>query len=121
MELSAFVIYLIGLIDELKDTLSALEVFCIIVLIPTVCACILFMDHDEIHKPLKKVFIVTTWVLGVGLVLNLFVPSSKTVIAMVTVPAVINNEEAQKLPTNLVRFINEYLEESIQKNQKENL
>lgn len=121
MELSAFVIYLIGLVDELKEIASALMVLSLIALVTTVLVCIVFMNDDEISKPFKKLSVGAAWICGISLVLNLFVPSSKTIIAMVTVPAVVNNAEVQKLPTNLIRFINEYLEEGVQKNQKENL
>lgn len=103
MELSAFVIYLIGLVDELKRTVSALMVFGLIVLVTAVVVYVLFMNDDEISKPFKKISVGAAWICGISLVLNLFVPSSKTIVAMVTVPAVVNNEEVQKLPANLIR------------------
>lgn len=40
----------------------------------------------------------------------IFVPSTKTALAMAVIPPVINNEQVQKLPDNLLGFINEYLE-----------
>lgn len=42
---------------------------------------------------------------------SVFVPNSKTLIAMVTIPPVINNEQVQQLPENILGFINDYIKE----------
>lgn len=51
-----------------------------------------------------------------------FIPSSKTVLAMYTVPPVIvaaqTNQEIQKLPDNVLKFINDFLENELNDKEK---
>jgi hypothetical protein len=43
-------------------------------------------------------------------ILSITIPSTKTLIAMYAIPPIVNDHEVQKLPDNLLRFINNYLE-----------
>ena len=38
-------------------------------------------------------------------------PSSKTVAAMIVIPPIVNNEQVQELPNNVLEFINDYLKD----------
>lgn len=132
MELSAFVIYLIGSLENIRSSFGffLFVLSCIVFgsglfLIMSHTQSSLFVktkEEDRIHKVkikwLKRVLVISSilWVLF-GLVCT-FLPSSKTVIAMITVPAIVNNEEVQKLPSNIVQFVNGYLEENIRKYQR---
>ena len=135
MEISAFWIYLIGTLGSIKTSLG----FCVfllfmivigsgIFLVMTYCHSNLFERTKEsqeknhtITKWLKRILITSSlgWFL-LGLICT-FLPTPKTVVAMITVPAIVNNEEVQKLPKNILSFVNEYLEQNIYKykNQEE--
>lgn len=43
--------------------------------------------------------------------MNVAIPTQKEAAAIILVPAVINNEEIKKLPTNMAHFLNTQLEE----------
>lgn len=77
--------------------------------------------RNTLIKVFKRILITSsiTWIL-LGLFYT-FLPTSKTIVAMVTVPAIVNNEEVQKLPKNVISFVNGYLETEIYryKNQRE--
>lgn len=135
MEISAFWIYLIGTLGSIKTSLG----FCVfllfmivigsgIFLVMTYCQSDLFERTKEsqekkntITKWLKRILITSSlgWFL-LDLICT-FLPTPKTVVAMITVPAIVNNEEVQKLPKNILSFVNEYLEQNIYKykNQEE--
>lgn len=135
MEISAFWIYLIGTLGSIKTSLG----FCVFLLFMIVigsgiflvmiyCQSDLFERTKEsqekkitITKWLKRILITSSlgWFL-LGLICT-FLPTPKTVVAMITVPAIVNNEEVQKLPKNILSFVNEYLEQNIYKykNQEE--
>ena len=135
MEISAFWIYLIGTLESIKSSLAFLVFILFIVifgsgifLVMTYCQSDLFERTKEsqekkntITKWLKRILITSSlsWFL-LGLICT-FLPTPKTVVAMITVPAIINNEEVQKLPKNILSFVNEYLEQNIYKykNQEE--
>ena len=135
MEISAFWIYLIGTLESIKSSLAFLVFILFIVifgsgifLIMTYCQSDLFERTKEsqekkntITKWLKRILITSSlgWFL-LGLICT-FLPTPKTVVAMITVPAIVNNKEVQKLPKNILSFVNEYLEQNIYKykNQEE--
>lgn len=134
MEISAFWIYLIGTLGSIKTSLG----FCVFLLFMVVISSGIFLaviygqtdlfertkEEQEKRNTLIKVFkriLITssiTWIL-LGLFCT-FLPTPKTVVAMITVPAIVNNEEVQKLPKNIISFVNEYLETEIYryKNQR---
>ena len=137
MEISAFWIYLIGTLESIKSSLAFLVFILFIVifgsgifLIMTYCQSDLFERTKEsqekkntITKWLKRILITSSlgWFL-LGLICT-FLPTPKTVVAMITVPAIVNNKEVQKLPKNILSFVNEYLEQNIYKyknQEKEN-
>lgn len=45
------------------------------------------------------------------LLLSVLTPTTKQAAAIIMVPAIVNNEEVQKLPDNILRLANEWLEE----------
>ena len=137
MEISAFWIYLIGTLGNIKASLAFLTFMFFVLtfgsgifLVITYCQSDLFERTKEsqekkitITKWLKRILITSSlgWFL-LGLICT-FLPTPKTVVAMITVPAIVNNEEVQKLPKNILSFVNEYLEQNIYKyknQEKEN-
>ena len=134
MEISAFWIYLIGIVDSLKHSIEFLLFILFMILIGSGgFLALTFMNYDifertreeqekrnTLIKWSKRIVIGSsiTWIL-LGSICTLL-PSSKTIVAMITVPAIVNNEEVQKLPNNIVQFVNNYLENNIRKYQKEN-
>ena len=116
MEISAFWIYLIGTLGSIKSSLAFLLFILIsltigsgIFLVTTYCQSDLFERTKEsqekkntVIKWLKRILISSSigWFL-LGLICT-FLPTPKTVVAMITVPAIVNNEEVQKLPNNIV-------------------
>lgn len=97
-------IYLIGQADEFKTFLGVISFVILLFLCPIVFS-ILQCDGD-IPKSIR-VPIIGAIIAGI---IALIIPSTKTALAMAVIPPVINNEQVQKLPDNVLGFINEYLE-----------
>ena len=111
-----FLIYLIGIVDDLKEFFNFVgaigSVFCI------GAFCIFRSNLTDAREETKKDL--ESWsrksfkffvVFAIIFASSVFVPNSKTLIAMVTIPPVINNEQVQQLPENVLGFINDYLKE----------
>lgn len=97
-------IYLIGQADTLKCALGAIAFIILLFLVPIVLA---IKDRDwDIPKAIIMA-IIGAVIMGF---IAICIPSTKTAIAMAVIPPVINNEQVQKLPDNVLGFINEYLE-----------
>ena len=111
MELSAFSIYCIGIVDGVKSMLAGLgTMFAFLSAIFAIFEMTDFSERPERVKNTRRRLLITFVALFAICTLQVFIPTSKTVIAMVTIPPVINNEEVQKLPKNLIEFLNDYLE-----------
>ena len=109
-------IYLIGIVDDLKEffnfvgTIGAVS-----------CLGVFFMSRANlIDASEEKEKVYESWarksfkffvVFSIIFTSSYFVPNSKTLIAMVTIPPVIHNEQVQQLPENVLGFINDYLKE----------
>ena len=109
-------IYLIGIVDDLKEFFSFIgaigAVFCI------GGFCIVRTNLADAREETEKDF--ELWsrkffkffvVFAIIFTSSIFVPNSKTLIAMTMIPPVINNEQVQELPENVLGFINDYLKE----------
>lgn len=111
-----FLIYLIGVVDDLKRFFTFFGAIGAVV-----CLGMSFIyrvgleeDSEKEEKVLESLarksfsFFV---VFAIILTSSVFVPNSKTLIAMATIPPVIHNEQVQQLPENVLGFINDYLKE----------
>lgn len=107
--MTAFDIYLISTLDSILTVCGLLAGVSVTAAVLSIGAYVNF-DNVKYLKCLKKaiaVFICSVLAL-------VFIPTSKTVLAMYTIPPVIaaaqTNQEIQKLPENVLKFINNYLE-----------
>ena len=67
-------------------------------------------DDKIITKKARKSTLTLFLIAIVTSFVCVFIPDTKTLIAMYTIPPIVNNKEVQKLPENLVKFANDYLE-----------
>ena len=111
MTITPTLIYLLSVLENINCFLGAVVLLTLIALFFTIFT--LLVEQDMFHgwnlvklKLLKKLSI---FFLALCLVISL-VPSAKTVIAMTIIPIIANNQDMQKLPENIIKFINDYLE-----------
>lgn len=97
-------IYLIGQADEFKAFLGIISFVISLITVP-----LAFCIKDN-YGEIPKCIILS--IIGAAIIgfIAICIPSTKTAIAMAVIPPVINNEQVQKLPDNVLGFINEYLE-----------
>ena len=113
-----FLIYLIGTVDGFIETFNFIGAIGSIG-----CLALFFMFRAQDTDPYtsekeKETFRRTTSKCFKGFIMFLalftftqLIPNSKTLIAMATIPPVINNEQVQELPENVLGFINDYLKD----------
>lgn len=103
--ISPWLIYLIGIADRVSGVFAFISIASIMTLAVGVG---ILSDSNNSLKALKIPFIIA---IICGLI-AIFTPSSKTVAAMVVIPPIVNNEQLQELPNNVLEFINEYLKDA---------
>ena len=111
--MTAFDIYLITRCDPL---LSTSRVICIFSAIALVIACVVAFaasvdEMDEILTGVRKAirYIILPMFIP-SIFLQALMPSTKEAIAMVLIPAAINNEEIQRVLENALKLFNTQLE-----------
>lgn len=110
-----FLVYLIGVIDNLKSMIGVFAFILMLVAGGILFRHIVYLAEGfnisktdiEIYK-LGKRFLLASAIL---LVLAAVTPTSKVIAAMAIIPPIVENQEAQKLPENIVKFLNQYLEQ----------
>lgn len=108
-----FLIYLIGTVDGLKEVFNFVGTIGALFCIGAFCIfrANLTDTREETEKEsARKSFKSFVFFLALFIFTQL-IPNSKTLIAMVTIPPVIHNEQVQELPENVLGFINDYLKE----------
>ena len=114
-----WIIYLLGIIDNLKILLEGSCIFCIISLVCLVIWWAASIENNK-KKPIKKSFNYikkNVYVLILIIFMNIFTPSSKTIATMYLLPKIVNNEEVQKIPGKALDMLNlkmdEYLSDTL--------
>lgn len=60
----------------------------------------------------KKAVTFLLWPLCIGAAICIFVPSKTVMMQMLILPPVVNNEQAQQLPSNVMEYVNNWLEKA---------
>ena len=98
--MSAFYIYLIGIVDKLIMLFIAYSAI--------VCA-LSFMifcnsSNNSNTKSISKKFLISAICV---FIITIFIPSSKTLASMIMIPAVVNNEQVQNIGKNSLTVLEE--------------
>lgn len=112
------IIYLIGIVDNLKEFFCFFGTIGLVACLGAFCIFNVQSSSDYNSKREEEQFNKGASISLKGAIicfsfvfLSLLIPNSKTLVAMVTIPPVINNEQVQELPENVLGFINDYLKE----------
>ena len=103
--ISPWLIYFIGIADKVG------EVFAFISIALFSFSAFLFIGviEEQLDINTFKKYVLIASICGL---IAIFTPSSKTVAAMVVIPPIVNNEQVQQLPNNVLEFINDYLKDA---------
>lgn len=111
MTITPTLIYLLSILEGINFVLGTIFLLVLIALFFTGFA--LLAEQDIYHAwnltKLKLLKRLSIFFLVLCLVTSL-IPSAKTVVAMTIIPAIVNNQDMQKLPENIIKFVNDYLE-----------
>ena len=119
MGITPFEIYLIM---QLNSLCGLLLVLCVVTGGVSAGSFIEFLSvftTEEKRTLLKKVLKISVPLSIMSLLLFVFIPSSKTVAAMYIVPKIVNNENAQKLPDEMLQLFRESIKDMLPEKGKE--
>jgi hypothetical protein len=116
--MSELELYLITRLDEIKTLLFIVSVF---FSITSIVYFLLKWDDDIddttiFEKRSRRFFVAAV----ISAVLFIATPKTEEMVIIKVIPKVIKNEQVQKLPTNLLKFINSWLEKNINQDANKN-
>lgn len=120
---SAFQIYLFGLLLNLKSDVAFLGFLMLLVCVVLGVAWLMSKDNYAFDCLSEYTASIAKWfkravITFVCLVLTcIFAPTKEIATAMFVVPPVVNNEKVQELPQNVLDFVNGWLKENTHKAQ----
>lgn len=113
--LTPAMVYWVGIVDKIDRLFDSLSTLSIIFGVAMVIYCLITLsDGDNDNKFLPKAKKYATILLSVGslaLMLQTFIPSSKTLAAMYVLPPIVNNESVQALPSEVLDFVRGYIKQ----------
>jgi len=122
MTITPFVIYLISLADSIENTLAI--IFGITILNAIIISVNYVITLNELFyketikeekEKYKKTIKKIAYIASLLLVLGMFTPDTKTLIAMYLIPPIANNVNMQKLPDNFINFLNKWMDKNEKK------
>lgn len=119
MEITPFEIYLVMQMDSFCVLFSVLFLFMGGLALASVFVVCEYDTENKRRTLFKKVLMVTATLSVVSLLLAVFIPSSKTVAAMYVVPKIVNNENVQKIPDEMLQLFRESIKDMTPRKGKE--
>ena len=123
MEISAGLIYLIDLLSSIDFSLLLISIIGTVILITVILWQIDTNNYSveefynsKLYKNTKKTLILIL----IALTITLFIPSKKTMVAMVVTPIITNNESIQNISDKSLKAIEKLLDEYIKEDTSEN-
>ena len=108
-------LYWIVILDNIKDLTHTMIVVGTGLLVVCLVVLPLFIEDGKLKKNHVKNFLIAEMVWGLivifGILGNAFIPSTKQMIAIITIPKIVNNEQVQEMPDNALKLINKKLRE----------
>ena len=118
MEMSPWLVYWLMQLDSICNFIDAVAGIGFVTLIGLIIVRALSANSSEYDTDAKAVYATTTKlckftsiVVPVFILLNVFIPNTKTVAAMILVPPIVNNEQVQQIPEDILTFVRSVIKE----------
>ena len=112
-------IYWIVMLDNISDFFKTISMFGLV--FGTASTSLPYISYYEWHKKYFKlclsvpILVFSVWVFSI--IGAVFTPTTKQMIAIITIPKIVNNEQIQEMPDNALRLINQKLKEWAEETQ----
>ena len=118
MEISPWLVYWLMQLDSICNFVEFIAVLGSILLTILIIFRIIFKVYGVWDEEAKTFYAVTTplckfssVVIPIFVLLNVFIPNTKTVAAMILIPPIVNNEQVQQIPDDILTFVRSVIKE----------
>ena len=123
MEISPWLIYWLMQLDSICKFVDIVAFFGALILFLATAVRIGWKTEDR-YGEYKKLYEITTpyykiisVIVPIFILINIFIPNTKTVAAMLVVPPIVKNEQMQQLPEELLTFVRSIIKEHVYANK----
>lgn len=111
--MTPFDVYLITILDNLKYCCKGVITFSIICLVISFIVWAIATLSESTYAVVKYKFfpIICSMILIFSTALTALTPTSKQMACIYIIPKIVNNETIQQLPENILKLLNNYLED----------
>ena len=118
MEISPWLIYWLMQLDAICDFVEFMAIIgslALVALIAIRIACSTAPSYGDgakaFYNATTKLCKFSSIIIPIFILLNIFIPNTKTVAAMVLVPPIVNNEQVQQIPDDILTFVRSVIKE----------
>ena len=118
MEISPWLIYWLMQLDSIckfVDIVAFLGFFALVLLTVIRAVCENAPSYDTgakaFYKATTKIYKFSSIIIPIFILLNVFIPNTKTVAAMILIPPIVNNEQVQQIPDDILTFVRSVIKE----------
>lgn len=118
MEISPWLIYWLMQLDSIckfVDVVAFLGSLLLIILIVIRTACAHAPKYDDgaktFYNATTNICKFSSIIIPIFVLLNVFIPNTKTVAAMILIPPIVNNEQVQQIPDDILTFVRSVIKE----------
>ena len=112
MEIFPWLVYWLMQLDSICDFVESIAVLGSVLLIALFILRMIFKAHINWDRDAEIFYTVTTplyklssVIIPIFILLNVFIPNTKTVAAMILIPPIVNNEQVQQIPDDILTFV----------------
>lgn len=112
MEISPWLIYWLMQLDNIckfVDSIAIIGSVLLIGLIAIRTACKTAPEYDDgakaFYDATTSLCKLSSVIIPIFILLNVFIPNTKTVAAMILIPPIVNNEQVQQIPDDILTFV----------------
>ena len=118
MEISPWLVYWLMQLDSICKFVDAVAVFGSVLLIGLIVVRTICKVHAEWDSSAQTFYDATaslckfsSIIIPIIVLINIFIPSTKTVAAMILIPPIVNNEQVQQIPDDILTFVRSVIKE----------
>ena len=117
MEISPWLIYWLMQLDSICTFIDVVAFFGSLLLFIAIAVRIAWKTEER-YGDYKKLYEITTpyykiisVIVPIFVLINIFIPNTKTVAAMILMPPIVNNEQVQQIPDDILTFVRSVIKE----------
>jgi hypothetical protein len=118
MEISPWLIYWLMQLDSIckfVDVVAFLGSLALVILMAIRSGCESAPSYDTgakaFYNATTKIYKFSCVIIPIFVLLNVFIPNTKTVAAMILIPPIANNEQVQQIPDDILVFVRSIIKE----------